>query len=80
VVYARLYRDSPFCQVFFSNYVLTTIYRTNGIDMARSSNTFDSLKPIYKESYADKSRKKPKFKKLRDKILKNWKPKKLGES
>lgn len=48
--------------------------------MSQSSNTFDSLKPVYKESYAKNSRKKPKFKKLRDKILKNWKPKKLGES
>ena len=47
--------------------------------MSKSANTFQSLKPIYKESYSDQSPKKKKssFERLKKKLLKDWKPKKL---
>jgi hypothetical protein len=40
--------------------------------MAESSNTFNTLSPIYKESYSKKDKKKPKsaFEKIRDKLKK----------
>jgi hypothetical protein len=46
--------------------------------MANSANTFQSLKPIYKQSYAgpsSKKKKKSSFEKLKKRILKDWKPK-----
>jgi len=51
--------------------------------MAQSANTFGSLQPIYKESYAGSENKKKKekesrFSKIRAKLLKDWKPKKVG--
>lgn len=49
--------------------------------MANSTNTSSSLSPILKESYSDtkqKDSKADRFKKLRKKLLKNWKPKKTN--
>jgi len=49
--------------------------------MSDNANTFNSLKPIYKEGYSDVSKKKKskgKFSRIRAKILKDWKPKKVG--
>jgi hypothetical protein len=48
--------------------------------MSKAANDFESLKPIYKESYAGekKNTKKQSFDKLRKKLLKDWKPKKVG--
>jgi len=51
--------------------------------MAQSANTFNSLQPIYKESYSDtkknkKKEKESRFSKIRAKLLKDWKPKKVG--
>lgn len=48
--------------------------------MAKSANTFTSLKPIYKESYAGPQKKKKRghFDKLRKKLLDGYKPKKVG--
>lgn len=49
--------------------------------MSKNTNDFESLKPIYKESYSDARKKKKKyetFDKLRKKLLKNWNPKKVG--
>lgn len=46
--------------------------------MASTVNTFTSMKPIYKESYAGSKKKKSNFDKLRNKLLKGWKPKKVG--
>jgi hypothetical protein len=46
--------------------------------MSKSANTFQSLKPIYKQSYAGgkPKDKKKSFERLKKKILKDWKPKK----
>ena len=48
--------------------------------MANNANTFNSLNPIYKESYANPTKKKSKgkFAKIKEKLLKDWKPKKVG--